>query len=230
MNKTIPTWATVLMVLLAIGLLVNIMPFIIGIATLFAMFYFIKYGFTIAFNQSKDIVVDTKEHFATFAQERDTINRLPSWKEYNYIEKRLVEDDAKYTKRLRHQVFESEQDGFKHFKQEAKELRTYLKEGDISRDIYLIFDKNALIIADMARDLKAISLEKQPSPIVEAKIKVMWRELRQMHRELVAAMKDHAKLIENDYLGEARQEREELEKLMAAREREREDFEQSLKS
>lgn len=225
MNKRLPTWATVLMVFIGISMLINAIPFIIGIVGLVAIVYFIKY----VLERSKDAVVETKEQFAAFTQERDTTNRLPAWKEYNYIEKRLIEDDSKYVKRLRHQMFEAEQDGFKYFKQEAKELRNYIKEGDISRDVYLIFDKNAIIIADMARDLKMISLDKQPSPVVEAKIKVMWRELRHMHNELINAMKDHAKMIENDYLGEAREEREELEKLMAAREQERQAFEQSMK-
>lgn len=225
MNKRLPTWATVLMVFIGISMLINVIPFIIGIVGLVAIVYFVKY----VLERSKDVVVETKEQFAAFTQERDTTNRLPAWKEYNYIEKRLIEDDSKYVKRLRHQMFEAEQDGFKYFKQEAKELRNYIKEGDISRDVYLIFDKNAIIIADMARDLKAISLDKQPSPVVEAKIKVMWRELRHMHNELINAMKAHAKMIENDYLGEAREEREELEKLMAAREQERQAFEQSMK-
>ena len=222
MNNRLPTWATVLMVFIGISMLINAIPFIIGIVGLVAIVYFIKY----VLERSKDVVVETKEQFAAFTQERDTTNRLPAWKEYNYIEKRLIEDDSKYVKRLRHQAFESEQDGFKHFKQQAKELRHYIKEGDISRDIYLIFDKNAMLLADMAQDLKTISLEKQPSPVIEAKVKVMWRELRTIHNELRQAMIAHAKLIENDYLGEARQEREELEKLMAQREKERQQFNQ----
>ena len=83
-----------------------------------------------------------------------------------------------------------------------------------------------MLLADMAQDLKTISLEKQPSPVIEAKVKVMWRELRTIHNELRQAMIAHAKLIENDYLGEARHEREELEKLMAQREKERQQFDQ----
>ncbi|GGG16198.1 hypothetical protein GCM10007425_08190 [Lysinibacillus alkalisoli] len=224
MNRPIPTWATAMMAIIGILMILSYLPLIFPILAIIGVVILIKY----IIQKSKNAIEETKTQFDTFTSDRDVINRLPAYKEFSYVEKRLMDKDSKYAKQVRHAVFETEQDGFSKYKNDSKRIRSYIKEGDISRDFYLIFDKNMTMLDEMAKELKTMNLDDTPSPIVEAKVRVMWRELRIMHDELMQAMEKHVILIKEDYLGAAREEREALGKLMAEREAEREDFEKSL--
>lgn len=95
------------------------------------------------------------------------------------------------------------------------EILTYVKEGDINKEVYFIFDKNMMMLQDMARDCKKFKDMQTMSPITQSKITAMWQELQLINNNIMHEIHQHAEAVSEAYLAESRQEREIMDKIIA---------------
>ncbi|HJH11691.1 MAG TPA: hypothetical protein K8V30_08440 [Metalysinibacillus jejuensis] len=98
-----------------------------------------------------------------------------------------------------------------------EEIITYIKDGDIAKDVYFIFDKNQMMLQDMAKDCLAFKEKNELSAVTQSKVQKMWEELSLINKEIFSEITKHATLIQADYLAESREEREIMDEIIAKR-------------
>ena len=95
------------------------------------------------------------------------------------------------------------------------DIIAYVRDGDIKREVYFVFDKNRMMLQDMAKDCQTFSKKTTISAVTQSKITALWQELQLINTNIMAEIMNHAQTIDQEYLADSREERAIMDEIIA---------------